>query len=360
MRPTRRPVPVGRAPRPMRIGVLLVALLVLVAPQAASATPLATDEPLVTFGIGPAGAERPDPRAFLGYGLAPGAQITDNVAVFNQSDTPLTLQLYAADAVAAEDGGLDVLPGATASTDVGSWVQLGTSARTVTVPAQSVERGVGSVVVPVTISVPATAIPGDHTGALVASLVASGAGAGQNVELEQRVATRMYVRVAGEASPSLSVQVLSSSWDRDGWLGPGTLRLTYRVTNTGNTRLGALTRVDVSGPFGLGRVGLDAEPVEELVPGGSVLRETTVDGVWPLVTLGGRVTVAAVAAPGAEEPGIAPVSAGLRLWAWTWETVALLALLLALATWAVRHRRRSSGPGPGASVGGRHRNLVAA
>lgn len=80
-----------------------------------------------------------------------------------------------------------------------------------TVPAAGGE-GPGTVVLPLTITVPADATPGDHSGAVVAASTTSGGSEAANVQLEQRVAVRVYLRVAGESAPGLTLSDVVASY----------------------------------------------------------------------------------------------------------------------------------------------------
>lgn len=303
-----------------------------------------TDEDLVTFGIGPASGDSADQRPYITYGVAPGAVVFDSIAVINQSDQPLDLLVYAADGVTAEGGGLDVRERADASTDLGSWVTIAEEAGpvAVSVPPQSDETGRGEVVLPIQIAVPQNATPGDHIGGVVASLVTVGENPeSQNIELEQRVASRIYVRVDGPLEPGLDVEVLdvvyrpgSNLWES------GSAEVSFRVTNTGNTRLGVAPSVRIGGPFGLGEVTASPAVVEELVPnGGSATLTTTVPDVRPLVRMTATVDLAARAAPGAEEFDVA-ASGQRSFWALHWQYLVVLALILIVTAIVLLRRRR--------------------
>jgi hypothetical protein len=317
------------------------------------------DADLVTFGIAPASSGVADQRAYLTYGVTPGAVVFDAVALVNQSDQPLDLLVYAADGVNAEGGGLDVRPRAEASTDIGSWVTVAGEQEPVrvSVPPQDAEAGRGEVVLPFEVAVPANATPGDHVGGVVASLVARGENPeAQNIELEQRVAVRLYFRVDGPLSPALDVDVLDVSYVPGTRLWePGRVDLTYRVTNSGNTRLGVDSTVSVRGPFGLGARSGDGPTVEEIVPnGGSVTLEATVTEVRPLVRMSASVTVSATPAPGAEDFDAA-ADARRSFWALHRDLLVLAAVVLLLAAAVVIvvvvRRRRGAGSGPGARPG---------
>lgn len=351
--------------RPLLLALaLLLGLGVLLPPPATAApaapAPAAQGKGLITFGIGPSGAIKPDNRPYLTYGVSAGSTVQDNVAIFNQSDTPLTLLVYPGDGINTEGGGLDIVKRSARNTDIGAWVTVGDDSKkagldptsrsqvTVTVPPQS-SKGVGFVVVPVRIAVPADASPGDHVGGIAVSLITQGDSAtAQNIELEQRVVTRIYLQVAGDLKPQLAVKVLKASYAGGGGLGlSGDVKVRYRITNTGNTRLGATTRVQVKGLLGVGSRAVDGPKTDELVPGGSADLMTTVTDVPPTVFASAKVSVEAAAPPGAELLEVTPASSSVRVWAVTWQELVLL-LLLALGAggsfWQRRRRRLSPSP----------------
>lgn len=324
----------------------------------------AAKEPLVTFGIGPAGADQPDQRPYLQYGVTPGSEVVDYVAVLNQSDVPVTLTVYGGDGVNAVGGGLDIKKRAERNSDLGAWILVGEAAAngrfdpssrsqtTVTVPPQSTTTGRGAVIVPIRIVVPHDASPGDHVGGVAASLITLGKSpTAQNIELEQRVVARIYLRVAGPLEPKLTVDILETDYSA-GRLGlSGRVDVTYRVTNTGNTRLGARSQAGTGGPFGLGSLLAEGPRVDELVPGGSAVLTASLRGLRPLVLGSAEVTVTAIAPPGTQAPGAGVASAGTRFVAVSWQLLALAGLLAVLL--ALR-RRRLGGAGRGRAGRGRH------
>ncbi|HWH28247.1 MAG TPA: hypothetical protein VNU26_04680, partial [Mycobacteriales bacterium] len=324
----------------------------------------------VTFGITASDGTRPDSRDVLEYGVAPGSQVFDHVSVVNQSDQPLTLRLYGSDGVNASNGGLDVRSRAERNRDLGAWIHLGSeddppavgpSARSsldVEVPPQSSERGVGNVVVPVRIAVPSDATPGDHVGGIVAALIARGENAqSQNIEFEQRVVLRVYVRVAGALQPRLDLDVLDVAFTGGGGLGfDGAVTVTYRLTNAGNTRIGAASTVGTAGPLGVLERSVDGTDVDELVPGDSVVLTATVPDVPATIRTDVKVSATAVRVAGGRDPGLEPQEARAGIWSVTWQqcaAVLLLALLVAGFRWSRRRARTAPVARHGRSPSGR-------
>jgi len=323
-----------RAPLALLAAVALVvfAAVTTPGPAAAQAGPGSTR----TWSIAPATADGIDGRAHLVHDLAPGQAVTDAVAVTNHATEVLRLDLYANDAFTTADGGFDLLPRADEPVDAGTWITLA---------AETLEVAPGATaVVPVTISVPADAEPGDHVGGVVATLVTTSSdGASQQVAVEHRVGTRVYLRVDGPLEPRLEISALDVR--HHGSLSPvsaGSVDVAYTVTNIGNIRLSGRQEVRVTGPFGteLGRVVLPDLP--ELLPGAAIEQRTSVSGISPLGRLTGEVTVTPVDLDGEVEPE--PTTASASTWAVPWIQLLVLGLVAALAVRAIRRRRGSAAP----------------
>lgn len=336
---------------------LLTSTLVLSGPALATTDPEDDETPLVeegtgapaeqglvSFGIAPSGPERPDDRPFLQVGAAPGSVIYEHVALINQGDEPIELHVYAGDVVNA-DSGLAVTPRAEESAGAGAWVGFG-GLEKVVVPAQTPESGYGYAVVPFTVTIPTNAEPGDHSAGIVASLITVGRG-GENapsIELEQRVAARVYISVDGAAKPGLEVVGVDAEYAQGALVGRGSVEVSYTIRNTGNVRMAVEPAVEVAGPFGLLAESADGERVDELLPGSEVRQTVTVEGVWPLVREDVTVSAVAMAAPGGAEPGLGTVTATAVVWAIPWVVLMLLLLLVGLVTvWLRRRHRRPKG-----------------
>ena len=266
----------------------------------------------------------------------------DHVAVLNFSAVPLSLQVYATDAIETPSGGFGLLPQGARPTGAGAWISLPSRFATVRVPPENT-RGPGQVVIPLELRMPDRASPGDHVGGIVASLRTVGRNAsGQNVVLLQRVGTRVFVQVTGKLVPGLSVSGLRASYD--GTLDPighGQTRISYVVTNTGNVLLGLGQSVSVSGLLGSKR-SVVLPNVALLLPGASVPETAVVTGVWPEFLLHATVSARPLAVAGAKAPGLGPISAATSIWAIPWTLIALVVLVVAVGFVAVRARAARS------------------
>jgi hypothetical protein len=315
--------------------------------SSASPTP-ASKVPTVTFGIGPANATKVDGRPYFSYFASPGGQVGDHIALVNISTQPLALNVYVADARNGSDGSLSYASRAKPPTAAGSWFAISTPSGTsaVTVPAQT------TLIVPVVLKVPASASPGDHLAAFVLSLTAPSKGKnGEQVNLEQRVAAKAYVRVNGPLHPGLSIQNLRASYDSTlNPIGSGRVTVTYTVKNTGNTDLGARQKVSLSGLFGSTGTASFIAAVPLLLPGSSIKETVSLDHVRPELILRAKVTVTTEQVADLISPSLPVSSATATVWAVPWTLVAVVVVvLLAIAAWFWWRRRRSGAAGGGSA-----------
>ena len=210
-------------------------------------------------------------RSKLSYVADPGAVLEDAVTLYNLSNVPLVFRIYATDAVASADGGIELLGANDVPTGAGTWVDFG--AEQISLDAKT------QVTIPITVAIPENTPPGDYVAGLLASNAAISTGDdGQVITLDRRTGTRMIVRVNGPLNPELRIENLET--DYDGTLNPldGSATVSYTIENRGNTLAGATVIASVAGPFGLGKQ--EAEPIElpELLPGQSTTIVAEFDG----------------------------------------------------------------------------------
>jgi hypothetical protein len=350
---------------PTRAALVLALLAPLVAgpapaapagPAALAAVPAAEGD--VTWSVQPSTPAGPDGRTELTYQVAPGTTVTDWVAVSNYSSAPATFRVYAADATTDYETGAFTLVGADqASTDLGAWTAVDSApsvcpatedaaATAACVAGLGVEVTVGAgerVDLPVAITVPHDATPGDHAAGVVASYTSTGTDAtGSAVQLAQRVGTRLHLRVEGPLTSALTVSGTVAGYAGATWpFGDGTARVAFDLTNTGNTLAAAEPAVRLTGPFGvdLGTVALD--PVTDLVPGGTAHVVAELPDVPPALLLLGEITVTPVAPEDPATPAAGAVTASVRAWAVPWVVLGLVVLVAGGATATVLLRRRS-------------------
>ena len=308
----------------------------------------------VTFGIGPAATPGVvGLRSSFSFGVTPGAQATDKVTVFNYSLVPLELAVYAVQAQNTADGAIAFSAATAAPTDIAAWLAVGTTRPVmVSVPGRAnASKPPGEVTMPIKLAVPLNAEPGDHVGGVVAALaVKSNDAKGEQVTLEQRVVTRVYVRVSGPLHPMLEIVGLHAAYHQGnktaepqpatgGYsFGAGSTTVTYTVHNVGNVRVQASQAVKVSGLIGSSKT-VRPKDIAQLLPGGSSKVTVVVPGVWPTVLVRPNVRVVPSALTGDVDPELKPVSATTWTWAIPWPLVIVL-VVLGVVLWLRRRRAR--------------------
>ncbi|HEX3541555.1 MAG TPA: hypothetical protein VHT75_14055 [Acidimicrobiales bacterium] len=329
----------------------LAALSVVVAVVVIAPPPVAQAQtaPVVinSWALAPSGPDpgQPGSRPNLTYDLAPGATIHDSVTLFNYGNVPLIFSLYATDAFNDPSGAFDLLPAAKKPTDLGSWVTL---------PQANLQvKARTSVVLPISITVPPDATPGDHSAAILASNAVQGSSPdGKIVTLDRRTGSRVYLRVQGPLQPLLTVEDVKATYHAA--LNPlaGSLDVSYTIRNRGNERLGTHQRVVVKNPFGRQMKTLSIPDIQELLPNNGVGFRVHFKNVAAAVFVTPQVdlTPFPVGAPkGTTGP---KTSRSKRTWAIPWALLALIVIAGIVWQGIRRFRARPKGtPGPDTSSG---------
>ena len=209
----------------------------------------------------------------------------------------------------------------------------------VTLPAAGA-GGPSRSVLPFILRVPDNASPGDHAGAILASLRVVGKDkSGKKIVLDQRVGARIYVTVAGVTRTGLRVFNVHTSvsgglepWQHDA------IRVAYQVQNTGNVNVSLAQHVSASGLIAdHGTVALKSNPL--VLPGAVLSESVTVPGLWPQIVT--HVTVQASGSVVTVQGLRQGVTASASTWVLTvpWLGVLLVVILIALAWWELRRRR---------------------
>ncbi|MFE2614684.1 WxL protein peptidoglycan domain-containing protein [Micromonospora chalcea] len=323
-----------------RIGAALAAVLlaVLLGPpsrgEAAPRPAPSADPGVVRWAVQPSGSGGPTGRNYFTYDLAPGDSVTDHVGVTNLGDRPLTFAVYGTDAYTTTDGAFALLPSDRAATDVGAWIGVDRRSWTVQ-PGKRAD-------IPFRLTVPRNATPGDHTGGVIAAVAQDGVTAdGQRVRLDQRIAARVYLRVAGEVRPAVTVESVRVDYDTPlNPIGRANLTVTYRIRNSGNVRVGGTGAVVVDGPAGWTLSRTSPVDLPELLPGAEFTVTERVTGVPPAL----RLTATVDLAPTTVDTALPPVQRTASVWALPW--LLLAALAVTGAGLYLRRRRRSTAAAP--------------
>lgn len=247
-----------------------------------TALPAAGEGDTIGIAGAPAAADATDGRSRFSYEIEPGQAVTDHYLVRNTGSLSQEVTVFATDAYNTADGAFALLDTGATPKDAGAWTSFSGQ------PAVTTTLGPGEEqVLEFTVVVPADASPGDHAAGIVVSAMSL---EGQ-VRIDRRVATRMYVRVAGDLQPRLTLSSIASSQQLDWNPFTGTMDVTVTIRNQGNVALSGDLLVAVETWFGFGTGVVAHQHVEELLPGATRKATFTLSDVprWgylhPVVTL---------------------------------------------------------------------------
>jgi hypothetical protein len=267
------------------------------------------------------------PRSFVRPSLSPGKVYVDSVTVTNYTSTPLTFNLYGADAVNTAGDGLSLRRRTDPQIALGKWIKLPYSR--LTVPAQS------SFVVPFSILPPPHTVSGVYLGGIVAEDTQGTTSPRGTVPITviQAVGVRIYGRVAGPLHPKIALTHLSLNVSNSAvalFGGSVGARVKFTVQNFGNTILSPLTNIVLTTPFGT--AARRTFTINELLPGNSLEYSLSFPGVSAYGHLRAEVSIRG---DGVNASGVATA------WVLPWGLFAIiLVALLALGAFVVRLRRR--------------------
>ena len=252
-----------RSPKSLVSGALLLSFVLAfsgLGAVAAQTGPLKRAEGDVSWSVQPASTTEGTRETFE-YSTDPGTQVVDFVVVSNRGETPAEFAIYATDAVnELETGAFGLLTSDVAPTDLGKWITMDVD-KVLLQPGEEAT-------IPFNLLIPSDATPGDHVAGVIASITTTAESAeGTTVNLEQRVAARMYLRVSGAVSGSTEITGLTSSFTPE--LNPfafGRMTVDYNVRNTGNVRVDVNQTVQITGPFGIPLGEITPEPLSDLLP----------------------------------------------------------------------------------------------
>ncbi|RKR89706.1 uncharacterized protein DUF916 [Micromonospora pisi] len=331
----------ARIPRARAAVLLLVAAVTALAGVLPPSPARAAPEDEFRWAVQPSDANGPAGRTQFVYDVAAGQQIDDHVAITNLSARSLVFTVYATDAFTATDGAFALLPASQPARDAGSWVGFDGKPHTIR-PGQRV-------IVPFRLTVPSNATPGDHAAGVIASVSEQRVDAeGQQVNVDRRVAARVYLRVAGPIIATAEVESVQVTYDNPVLpLGRGPMTITYRVRNTGNVRVDGVVRLRATGLLGIPLAGAAQIDLPELLPGGEVALTRRLDGVVPAGLVNGSVVVRPTTSDGALPETIRTES----VLAPPWTLLYLLTVVGALLLWRwSRRRERTAAPGDGTAA----------
>lgn len=314
---------------------LLVAGGMLAAPSVALAADSGGDadatDATVTWSVRPADDAGADARSWIEVELDPGEVHEEHLAITNHSAAPTVFRISAADGYLTETGRFNMLASSEQSTDAGTWVSV----------QETVALAAGeTAVLPFRISVPEDASAGDHAAGIAASVLSEGVGEGGNrVSVESRVGFRVMTRVTGELTAAIDASdaqaVYRPSWNP---FEPGALSVQLRVVNTGDVAVAVDD--EVTGPGRLVDPAASAESTM-LFPGDERILVRELAGVWPLLHVGGEITLTPIV-EGVDVRGVDPITVEFSAWAMPLAQLALfVGAALVLSALLLGRRRQA-------------------
>lgn len=317
--------------------VLLVCLLTV-----ASAVPAGADDtgsggkkpPGATVGVRTANAKGGDDRGNYTYEIFPKGVVQDWISVTNFRYTPLTVRLFAKDVTSDIGSTFSVQRSEETPHDVGAWIVL--KKTKLTIPPRT------EVIVPFQIGVPYNATPGDHTGAIIVSLLARAPKReGGTVIVDHRVGLRVHLRVPGDLKAALSIEKLKTDWGGSARpLGRGDAHVSYLVRNTGNVSMNVQSDLELSRILGLPTVHASAPAIKELLPGGSALVQQTVRNVFGTGPMKTHVTLHGVPVDKNLKDKAVVVTNVAGFSAWPCVLIVILVVVLLLIGFGTHYERR--------------------
>lgn len=306
-----------------------------------------------TVGIRTATQEAGDDRGSYEFEIFPSGVLRDFVAVANYRDEPIHIRLLARDASTVTGSSYAVQSSAENPNDVGAWITL--KKDVLRLPPHTEK------IVPFEIGVPVGAQPGDHSGAILVSLLTEDPKPeGGTVIVDHRVGMKVALRVPGDLSPELSVSDLKVQWKGGLALsGAGGAVVSYTVHNTGNVIMRATQDVEFSRALGLPTTAAALPAIEQILPGGSMEITEVVPGLFGAGPMKATVTLHPEAVDQALAGQAKNVTETVSFKAWPWVLLAWLVAalsLIGLGGWFIRRRRlqrknaaHAGGPRPSGS-----------
>ncbi len=276
-----------------------------------------------------------DDRSRYTYEAGPGQQVTDCYRVENTGTLPQRVSVYATDAFNNEEGDFALLDAAAAPVDAGAWVVFEDGSSRMQFDLAPGEAR--SVVFALT--VPADASPGDHAGGLIVSAQTPS----DQILVDRRVGTRMYVRVPGDLQSLLNITGMTATYRPS--LNPlaGSMAVTLTITNQGNIALAPTLVLGVETFFGADIVDRRLENLDELLPGASRTVTYDLGPTGQFVYLNARASLYSRGDQTGnltDLPDAPQVDREAGAWALPWIVIGLAVLLMIGLLWRRWRRRR--------------------
>ena len=333
-------------------GIVATAPTQALAAAAHGGVPAPKPTPRAFFGLGPATKGKIDGRAYFFWSATPGSPLSDQVVVVNFGVKPVTVRLFVTNAYSGVQGVTGFLPRGQARGGPAGWI-------TVQFPHHSPVLHLAprsKVTLPISVSIPKNAPPGDHEGAVIAALTSVVQVKGHaKLHLVQQVGVRVITRISCPPAtphclrPQFSVLDLRVSHSDP--LNPftsGSAVMSFVVKNTGNELLGGKVTASVSGLFGSTSTGSQVITLPILLPGGSYRASLRVSGIYPELVETAQVKVAPQGVKGQNDGFVPNFYGNATYWSVPWVWVIVFIVLVATGVFVWLRRRPGRGKAPDA------------
>lgn len=329
--------------------VLLGGLSMGVASSGAAAPASSTASPnsQYQFSVEPYAAAGSQQRSEFTYQLLPGHRILDQFVVANSSQTAESFLVYGEDATNNPQTGAFGFEERSKmhNTLVGRWLAVGTNL--LNVPAGK------EVVDTFQMSIPATAPPGDHVGAVIVEELKGPAQRQKptSVNVVLRIGVPVYVRVVGKPHPGLTIENLKVFHQSPviPYVGSSKVAVRFDLVNTGNDILDPTSAtVSITGLLSgtihtytvhqKGATQSRANPLPpQMLPGARLTLTEEWSGIPPVDPLTAHVSVTSTDPSTTRHVSTA---ASTSFWYFPWILFLIVLALIAGVIVLVRRRRR--------------------
>lgn len=216
------------------------------------------------LGIMPQQIAGEDTRSWFVYTLDRGQSQRDTVVINNHSDESAEIVIEALDAISTDDGSYGLVSSPVDNQHIGKWVTLDRE-RVVLGSGKSAEVGF-------TIRIPADASVGEHNGGIVIHQERTQPASGSSINVQTRVAARVYVTVPGVVEREIEFDRVSHRFE------DGKLCFTIEAHNKSNVKLEPSLDIRLTGLLG------STKHTEENVGTFLAGKEMKIERMWPKST----------------------------------------------------------------------------
>jgi hypothetical protein len=266
--------------------------------------------------------------------INPGEHLATSVKFLNQGDSPVTGTISVLDFIVTDDSGTPVFldnPQVVGTTTIAAKYS---AAKWITIPQNEVTIAAkGNVAVPIAIDVPKVAAAGGRYAAVLfqpaGSLTLGNPASAQEIPVVVRLASLIYIRVAGAITESASL----IKFQAPSFLEYGPISITSQILNQGNYHITPVGAITLKNIFGQVVAKKDLDP-KNIFPGTS---RTYTSQLGPRLMIG-KFTATLTAAYG-DEGKVLTSTLNIVVFPWKVALAILLALIIIALSGTVWYKK---------------------